>query len=144
MVRKNCFQAFYNPVYEKQPPCWVVIFVGAADGTSLLAIRHAVGVLCSQSRPLKTPTLRRFFRREARRPRLQVPSDSMATKNNRPVGWLFLLAKELTIDKMHRSNQIVKRCTAFAHPYFGVVHLLTISRLAPPSTSIIKKEPVKR
>ena len=28
----------------------------------------------------------------------------------------FSVAKELTIDKMHRSNQIVKRCTAFAHP----------------------------
>ena len=26
------------------------------------------------------------------------------------------LAKELTIDKMHRSNQIVKICTAFAPP----------------------------
>jgi FixJ family two-component response regulator len=28
------------------------------------------------------------------------------------------LAKALTIDKMHRSNQIVKICTAFAHPSF--------------------------
>ena len=26
------------------------------------------------------------------------------------------MAKVLTIDKMHRPNQIVKRCTAFAHP----------------------------
>jgi len=31
------------------------------------------------------------------------------------------MAKELTIDKMHRSNQIVKRCTAFAHPSFGSI-----------------------
>jgi hypothetical protein len=30
---------------------------------------------------------------------------------------VFDLAEALTIDKMHRSNQIVKRCTAFAHPY---------------------------
>ena len=26
------------------------------------------------------------------------------------------VAKVLTIDKMHRSKQIVKTCTAFAHP----------------------------
>jgi hypothetical protein len=34
------------------------------------------------------------------------------------------LAKVLPIDKMHRSNQIVKRCTAFAHPY-GVATIFT-------------------
>jgi len=27
-----------------------------------------------------------------------------------------MMAKALNIDKMHRSNQIVKRCTALAHP----------------------------
>jgi hypothetical protein len=32
---------------------------------------------------------------------------------------VFDLAKALTIDKMHRSNQIVKICTSFAHPSFG-------------------------
>jgi hypothetical protein len=31
----------------------------------------------------------------------------------------LVLAKVLSINKMHRSNQIVIRCTPFAHPIFS-------------------------
>lgn len=76
---------------NKKPPSWVVLVFGAADGTSLLTIRHAFGGLRSQSLPLKTPTLRRFPRRETRRSRLQVPLKHRPTKNDHPVRWSFFL-----------------------------------------------------
>jgi len=38
------------------------------------------GGLRSQSLPLKTPTQRRFTRRETRRSRLQVPSETLTNK----------------------------------------------------------------
>ena len=61
-------------------------FVGAADGTSLLAIRHAVGVLCSQSRPLKTPTPRRFLHAAPN------PLERYAKAKDHPFGWSLALA----------------------------------------------------
>jgi len=53
---------------------------------------------------------------------LQAPLDKQKTTCRQNVfcqQMVFDLAKALTIDKMHRSNQIVKICTSFAHPSFG-------------------------
>jgi hypothetical protein len=46
------------------------------------------------------------------------------------------VAKELTIDKMHRPNQIVKRCTAFAHPY----EVATVSAFTSFTPLIVAKQ----